>query len=277
MPEQIIQNHPEVAASRRAIRRNWKPGKYALCGDFHAQYHHPVALDQLIATKGSFDGCIVAGDLLDCHDASRFLKDTTVTMEREIKIANTILDRLTKRFGRVLFFKGNHEERLWKKICFDAEAMVKAGGKLGSDIAPQVYREAHKLLARQNDQLNATVHEGWWVEIGSCLLCHADKYSGPLLKTAEGVAKHLLGRMKDYGIKKHPSLVTQSHTHRQAGPGRWLDSWLWELPAMTGMIDYQTSSGAHIGHSDVGFVVLTMHKDGSFWYNESKTVMLEEK
>jgi len=271
----IPQNFHAIRADRDAIRRSYKPGRYMVVGDFHIPFHDPAVLDQAIATKGSFDGCIVTGDLLDCYSDSRFLKDMQLTMKREIAEANVVLDRLRNRFGQVLMFKGNHEERVWKTIRYHAEAMITKGKGFGQDIAEDVYAAAKKMLAMHNGELDCTVHEGWWVQIGKCIFTHGDKYIQSKGKAAEGIMEHLMGRMEDYGIPSAPSLVTQSHTHRLSGPARWMTTWCWELPAMCSMLDYQTGSKAHKGHTDTGWSVVTMKKDGSFNYNESRTYLVE--
>src|SRR5688572_30376984 len=100
--EPIKQNYPAIREHRKMLKAAWKPGRYALAGDFHVPFHHPAALDQMTAMKGDFDGCIVAGDLMDFYNKSSFLKDMKITMKQEVAQANAVLDRLTKRFGRVL-------------------------------------------------------------------------------------------------------------------------------------------------------------------------------
>lgn len=273
--EPVKQSYPMVRAHRETIRSLWKPGRYALAGDFHHPFHSQPALDQLIALKGNFDGCIVAGDLLDCYGKSSFLKDIKITMKQEVDQANSTLDRLAKRFGRVLFFKGNHEERVWKLIRKAAEAMILKGGEFGDDIAPDVYRAAKRMLALHNSELNCTVHDDWWVQIGNCIFTHGDAYVATQGKTSQNILEHLEGRAQDYGLTQPPSLVTQAHTHRMAGPMRKGRTWCWEMPAMCGPLDYQMGSKAHRGHTDTGFAVVTMHKDGSFNFNESRAYLVE--
>ncbi len=54
-----------------------------------------------------------------------------------------------------------------------------------------------------------------------------------------------------------------------------MKTWCWEMPAMCSMLDYQTNSKAHKGHTDTGWAVVTMKPNGDFHFNESRVYLVE--
>lgn len=260
--ESIKQNHHATTAARQAIKAQWATGRFMVASDFHIRFHDEAVLDQCLAHKGTFDGCIVAGDLIDNMWAGRFRKEGYVSVESEWAVARDVLRRLVKRFGRVLYFMGNHEDRTWKQVIELSEGLQRMVGMEGSRALLKTAHEEMDALHTGGMERVTTFHN-WWAEIGpphlSLIIAHADAYSSLQGKTSANLLEHFQNRTVDYKLQPI-NLVFQTHTHRHSGPHLHRNAWLMEGPAMCGMLDYQAAARANKGQTNTGYSVIVVNE-----------------
>lgn len=92
------------------------PLKALVINDVHIPFHDPAL--KVALRRGKGEGCnsvILNGDILDCHDQSKFEKDPTKKFwAEELRTVRVLLESLRKEFGkkaRIIYKMGNHEER----------------------------------------------------------------------------------------------------------------------------------------------------------------------
>lgn len=105
-----------------------EPGWWLVLGDTHLPYHDVRTIELAIATakKHRAVGVLLNGDIADCHELSTFDRDPTMPRyveERQAVIAFLayLRDRLPK--ARIIYKKGNHEERLDRYLMRHAPAL----------------------------------------------------------------------------------------------------------------------------------------------------------
>lgn len=277
VPEPLPQQHLAVTEERMKIKSWWGKGRYAIASDFHVRFHDPQVLEQLLAVKGDFDGCIVPGDLIDAMWLSRFRKEGYVSLQSEIDAARDVMARLVKRFGRVLYCLGNHEERLWKHLLEASEGIQRMAGAEGSKGVISALKGVQDIYFGRYP--GVTTHHNWFVNIGpkdcDVLVCHADAYSKLQGKTAANVLEHMQNRTREYGLT-NINTVMEAHTHRHSGPHRHRNVYLWELPAMVGPLDYQTTARANSGQTDTGYSIVEVGAAGLV-FNKSRSFYREDR
>ena len=270
-PAPVQQSYPSVVADRLRISRAWGEGRYAVASDFHVPFHSAKALDQMLAMKGTFDGCLIVGDLFDAYNLSRFRKEQKIPFENEVRDSRSIVLALKERFGRVLYNPGNHEDRMVKSAMDAMEGLTKIPGL--ADLASTALKSIQSWYGEQFPGI--TIHHGWFVQLGRVICAHADSYSSLHGKTAENLLDHFLGRAREYSLKDI-SCVTQSHTHRHSGPHLKRGIFLWELGSMCGPLDYQLGARANKGQTDTSWAEMVIKKDGSLDFNKSRSYYLDE-
>lgn len=111
-------------------RGTWKPTDYstrllvteqrlAIASDVHLPYHDEKLLARFLdqCRDQSVDAIIWLGDLLDLPTFSSWGRtDYSTTFEREIGIARTVLELAADRVPVQYWSRGNHEERLFRKV-----------------------------------------------------------------------------------------------------------------------------------------------------------------
>jgi len=92
------------------------PFKALVFSDVHIPFHDSAL--RVALRRGKDEGCnlvLMNGDIVDCHQLSKFLKDPRQrTFAEEIRTMRLLLDSLRKEFGkkaRIIYKLGNHEER----------------------------------------------------------------------------------------------------------------------------------------------------------------------
>lgn len=102
------------------------PKKYKKLGiinDVHVPFHIPkvldIALDYLQEQK--IDMLLLNGDIADFYSGSHYVRNPKYrNMNKEVELVNQFLDEVQKKFDKVLYKFGNHEQR------FDTFIAVKA-------------------------------------------------------------------------------------------------------------------------------------------------------
>jgi hypothetical protein len=268
----------QIVNERIAISKQWKPGRYVIIADLHICFHNRQIIEQLLTLKGDYSGCIIAGDFLDELWISRFRKDMRITHQEEAAAGLSLINLLVKKFGRVAYLLGNHEERRWKQLL---EA-VKPVADLAGDKASILYKaiqEVRNWYYGEKVVHGITMHNGWFLDIcgGKQIVCHSDRFMKIPGNSAREVTEHLLNHQRPYRLNMPFNGLWMAHTHRLSGIQKRLGVWVCELPCMTGVLPYQVASKASSsGTVDTGFFILTTYPNGEFWFNESKIVLLEE-
>lgn len=85
--------------------------------DIHVPYHNEVALKAAMDYLGkqNLDCLLINGDLIDCYQASRYVKDPRMrTLKFEIDTTNELLDMIQDCLPstKLIFKLGNHDERI---------------------------------------------------------------------------------------------------------------------------------------------------------------------
>jgi len=192
--------------------------RIVICGDFHAPFVHWEAFAALIAREAGAEVCIVSGDLLDHYSISRFLKYEHVPIAQELAAGQTILERLSESFGRVIILEGNHDSQRFEKLLHDrlpleAIDIIRYLSKTGrlSTIEALCGQFANVELVR--NQIDGHINASWYCQHGDLLVTHAEKFStvpGAALRKVEEWFADFEGTL---GLKPW-RVIAQAHTHQ---------------------------------------------------------------
>lgn len=197
----------------------WKPGReqrFVVAGDFHAPFHDPEIVAELIASEsGKTDTLIISGDLMDFYSISRFLKYERVTIEQEIAGADALLGQLAAAFPDVLIVSGNHDSQRFEKqlrSLLAPEMMhvieLLTGGNL-SIIHMLAKRYPNVRFAPQQSGNHAL---SWMTQVGDLLVTHAEKFSRVPGSAVRSIDEGLTDFDHVYNLKPWRVLL-QAHTH----------------------------------------------------------------
>ena len=191
--------------------------RYCIAGDFHAPFHDPDVVAELIAHEADrTDTLVISGDLMDFYSISRFLKYEHVPIEQEIAGVDALLSQLAAAFPDVLIVEGNHDApRLEKQLrsLLTPEMMhcieLLTGGNLS----------IVKLLAKRHGNVRfapqqaGKFHLGWLTQIGDLVVTHAEKFSITPGAAVRKIEEGLSDFEQVYGLKPWRVLL-QAHTHQ---------------------------------------------------------------
>jgi UDP-2,3-diacylglucosamine pyrophosphatase LpxH len=190
--------------------------RFAVAGDFHAPFHDPVVVAELIATEGPrTDTLIISGDLMDFYSISRFLKYERVSIEQEIAATDALLGQLSAAFPDVLIVSGNHDSQRFEKqlrTLLAPEMMhvieLLTGGNL-SVIHMLAKRYPNVRFAPQAAGNHSL---GWMTQVGDLVVTHAEKYSRVPGAALRQIDEGLTDFDHVYNLKPWRVLL-QAHTH----------------------------------------------------------------
>jgi predicted phosphodiesterase len=91
--------------------------KLLVIGDLHIPFHHPEAIRTALryGKENGCDGIMLNGDIMDCHYASRFLRDPQYRNAKlELDVGKAFMESLRKYFpeSKIYYKIGNHDERI---------------------------------------------------------------------------------------------------------------------------------------------------------------------
>lgn len=132
---------------------NWAPyeidGKpnVLILSDIHAPYHDKKAVTQAVqyGVDEKVNTVILNGDICDFYAASRFLTDPRKRdFVGEVESIKGVLEGIRKALpkARIIFKKGNHEERWFRWLCESAPSLLEFKG-LSLDVLLDM--EKHKI------------------------------------------------------------------------------------------------------------------------------------
>jgi predicted phosphodiesterase len=233
--------------------------RYAIAGDFHAPFHDPLAVAELIANEaGRVDTLIISGDLMDFYGISRFLKYEHIPIEQEIAGADALLTQLAGAFSDVLIVEGNHDKPRFEKQLrsfLSPEMMhcveLLTGGNLSI---------IHLLAKRHPNVRFAPMQAGqyslgWLTQVGDLIVSHAEKFSSvpgsALRKIEEGMSDF----ERVYNLQPWRVLV-QAHTHAYSAIPWHADKLLVEGGCMCLTHGYQMSARMGGRPQRIGYTTL---------------------
>jgi predicted phosphodiesterase len=258
----------------------WKPGKtqrLCIASDFHAPFHDPEAVAELIAREsGRTDTLVVNGDLMDHYGVSRFVKHEHVPFEQELAGTDALLAHLSAAFPDVLIVDGNHDAPRFEKqvrALLTPEMMHVVEFLTGGNLS------VVKALAKRYKNIRFAPIQvgrfsiGWATQIGDLITTHAEKYSRVPGAALRGIDEWMTDQEATLGLAPWRVLV-QAHTH-QGGVYPWkADRLLVEGGCMCETHGYQLSARIMGRPQRRGYVTLTQH-DGITDLNSVKFTWLD--
>jgi len=219
--------------------------RYVIASDFHAPFHDPQAVADLIAIEGGRPDTtlVIAGDLLDLYSVSAYSKHERVPIEQEMAGAQALLEQLAAAFNDIVLVEGNHDQRLDRRLrALLPEEMVAAVQYLcGGDLSML------RMLAKRHAHIRfAPVIVGrfqvkWVSQIGDIIISHAEKYSRVPGTAIRGVEEWLTDQHVAMGLAPW-RILCQAHTHQLAWIPWRADRLLIEVGCMTETHGYQLSA-----------------------------------
>lgn len=96
----------------------------AVLGDFHGPTMDVDVVDEAIEAVRGVKTLLINGDLLDNHWLSRWRKDRDALMpSEEFIFIRELLEKLAKRFAKIYFKNGNHDNWLSRYVSLNASAL----------------------------------------------------------------------------------------------------------------------------------------------------------
>ncbi len=203
------------------VERSAKPhdleanGWWLCLSDVHIPYHDKVVVELAILTarKYKVEGVLLNGDVLDCHELSRFDKtpdDPRYTSE--VKAGRQFLEYLRWKLpkARMVWKDGNHEERLFSYLISKAPALF------GLDVLT-----IPSLLEFDNHGLDY-ISERRVIVAGKLNIVHGHEYR-PAIQTPVNPARGLFLRAKSNALAGHWHQVSEHHEPTIGGKpqGAW--------------------------------------------------------
>lgn len=170
--------------------------------DLHIPKEDLDVLEQIILENQDCDVLIIAGDLLDYDNLSRFGQKKNIDVRKEFQRAVDILKKITPMFEDVFIINGNHEKR-W--VSYIERKTVNAlTGYLTNKMKPL------SQIVQYFDNVTYVPH--WFCQLGDVVFAHPSRYSKIKGRTVRNVVNNRL--KKDHETKFEPfSTVVIGHTH----------------------------------------------------------------
>lgn len=171
--------------------------------DFHFPFHCKIAVQKFLKLIKDMKPQYIAllGDVVDFYSLSRFRKDPQklFLIKKEIEAVRSFLEQVRSSCedGRILYFQGNHEERMYKFIC---------------DHAPQIFPLSEEFLRPETildlDRLKIEyINRDTGLKIGPFQLLH-----GNLIRKDPGkTALEIIQRCRKNVIVGHSHRLAQIH------------------------------------------------------------------
>jgi len=252
-----------VSKSATRSRDVSKPERIVIASDFHAPFHDPWAVAELIARESKqADTLIVNGDIQDFYSISRFTKYEQVSMEAELAAVDALLGQLAAAFPRVILVGGNHDTHRFEKQLRSLLSLemihvieVLTGGNLS---VLRVLAKRYPNIEFADVQVGR-FHVGWFWQHGDLITAHAEKFSRVPGSALRGIDEWFTDQHDTLGLKPWRVLV-QAHTH-QLGWFPWkADKVLVEGGAMCHVHGYQLQARIMGRPQRVGYVTLEQRK-----------------
>lgn len=251
--------------------------RIVIASDFHAPFHCPEAVAELITREAATtDTLVVNGDLMDFYSISRFVKYEHVPIEQELAATDALLAQLAGAFKDVLIVSGNHDAPRFEKQLrgiLTPEMMHVIEFLTGGNLSV-----IHALAKRYSNVRFSPIHVDrfkvtWAAQVGDLICAHAEKYSKVPGSALRGIDEWFTDQDHALGLQPWRVLV-QAHTH-QLGAFPWkADRLLVEGGAMCQLHGYQLTARIAGRPQRRGYVTLEQ-RDGVTDLNSVRFVWLD--
>jgi predicted phosphodiesterase len=190
--------------------------RIVVAGDFHAPFHEPALVAQLVSREAGSDVCIINGDIQDFYSISRFTKYERVTIEEELAAVDAILGQLSRAFGRVIIVCGNHDKPRFERqlrSLVSQEMMTIIEFLTGGNLDPVA------MLAKRYPNVELAGHQvgrhriGWFVQLGDLICAHAEKFSKVPGSALRSIEEWFTERTLTLNLEPW-RVIIQAHTHQ---------------------------------------------------------------
>jgi predicted phosphodiesterase len=207
-----VRKRPQPKITRRA---NLGTKRIVVASDFHAPFHDPWAVAELITREKGADQLIINGDVQDFYSISRFTKYEQVSMESELAAVDALLGQLSAAFPDVVLVSGNHDTARFEKQIrsfLSPELMHVVEFLTGGSLS--VLRVIAKRYpnVRFADTQVSRFSLGWFWQQGDLITSHAEKYSSVPGAALRGIDQWFTDQHEVLGLKPWKVLI-QAHTH----------------------------------------------------------------
>lgn len=234
-------------------RRNM-PARFLHLCDLHVPFHDIDVLEEAVAyaLSSGIAHCVVNGDLLDVYAASKFAKNKSVDIRKEIECASRVLEVLSAHFDTVILVEGNHERRIKRYVA----------ASIDPDLQWLFRVDLLGMLAERHE--NVLYAGGPWCKVGSVVFAHPDAYSKVPGRTAIGIADSLRARGETV------SAVIIGHTHKVVNGMLANGMAIYEAGCACREMDYVGVGRSPISPWTCGYGVIALDGRGDIDVNESR-------
>ncbi len=229
---------PGTIAPRKGTQR------LVIASDFHAPFHDPWAVSELITRESSrTDTLIVGGDFTDSYSYSRFVKHEHISPEQEWAACDALLGQLSAAFPDIAIIQGNHDARLEKNL----RAQVSPEIMFAIERLTDGQLDPMKAIAKRYKNVRFLGHKvgrhgvGWFTQYGDVIVSHAEKFSRVPGSALRSVDEWFTDRDHELGLKDWRVLL-QAHTHAMGLLPWKADRLLGELGCLCEVHGYQLTA-----------------------------------
>ncbi len=146
----------------------------AVMGDFHGCYMNQGAVNEALSVSSGVKTLLINGDLLDNTWLSRWAKDKDAPIpETEFYAINTLIEQLAKRFNKIFFKSGNHDNWLKRYV---GSAIKEGTQKVISDKIEEAVRLEN--FIRFKDFNIEQIHNLQEIRFGDLSILHGHEKAG---------------------------------------------------------------------------------------------------
>jgi predicted phosphodiesterase len=171
--------------------------------DLHIPKENLDVLEEIILKNQDCNVLVIAGDLLDFDNLSRFGHKKSIDVSTEYKRAFNILKRITSLFEHIFISHGNHEER-WASYIKNKNITALSSFLLNKlrplDPVVEYFDNVHYIPF-------------WFFQLGEVLFVHPSMYSRIEGRTVENCIKNRIEKQHEKKFGKFSTVIC-GHTHR---------------------------------------------------------------
>jgi predicted phosphodiesterase len=238
--------------------------KIAVFSDLHIPFHDEVKLQKAIELNRAADALVIAGDVMEFYNTSRWRKRKYVPNLVEFDNTVRVLEYLSKIFPVIIVMPGNHDNRATKKL---------------HDIVPSelfwLLEDDDALAMLTRPFKNVFYNPDWYYQIGDALIAHAERSSTIEGKPGILLAEYFLPGGKGWGSRLNLGEIRcfiTGHTH-QISAGYRENLKTLEAGSFCQVLEYTTDSSIVMRPPQTGFVTL-VQENGRTDFNLTREYIL---
>jgi hypothetical protein len=261
---------------RRSIGQISNKNRILCVSDFHYPFNLPV--ETFSDYRGKVDILILCGDILDCHQISKYIKRYRLPFIDELIGARTFLINLINYIKpkKVISLYGNHELRMLSALKGEISEefmalMPRSALSLLFDTGfwhfdhKSKTRTFYEPIGKVFNNTDITYIDDWFCRVNDVIFAHPKAFKSGTLKTAEAAYLYFLQSGQEYF-----SSIFLAHTHHMSF-GRYGKTFMYEIGCLCEEMDYV--SGNLSRPQDKGFAYI-VQEDGNFIQSDSKLICL---